>query len=1020
MQQKHVQTDSEDDGLVLDDGQLTPTNSARAQQDKCIDLVEMFCAGNTRSKKAMYRIFPVELFIPIESRPDLISRHTASSVFKATRTTRSLPHFSFDFDMKATASDKQRSVRLPSAISATASSRALGTGAFEKWLSDARSQGEHWRNIIEAVLVNHERPELVWRDEMRSELRRALAAEIVALEKKRYVAETSDSSSASIAKWDHEMFYVTFESIQRELVVNGYFIEHLIPRVGDLTDAYEVVDPVVLAWHLSDHLSVEPNLQRRLLCVRCLRLIIRRYAMTFHGQLPTRQVLAMLENHSSYSLAFLRECFLLLNTAIATTRNAPSESLNRLSALVATAVVSVLSDPALIRTLSHARSSTSLDTEDEDSDDEGFLDCDEEQGYVNNESDGLIRAGMTVLLAIVRRSKYTLLLVRPKRAFICRLLTVETLDHITVSLILTLLTQLSMLDSHASALAATTSHAALKPVADGNWKSLALVYILFASCDPNGMGMCLQAAEFLKEHYAVSVRATRHASVGGNSSNATERAPKSELHDLLNDALGYGGCGMAPLLASNSPETFAEVFNAHEKRAADVMWGRKQRIRLFRYLKRTYAASSDDSTNQLDEPRARALAPSDHAESDDDDIYVGHIFLQSYIEGDGQFLTEWTFEMFTHLIHALFARLLDLGRTKSVFGASGPPSPAKRARTEPWEVQVMILKALVKLVPSNCADVEIERAHFESLLTPLRRSLLGESDQIRGVLALELFIAILSAPQDRSVNTAACRLFLEEKGLSVMGDALERMLNPTYQQLLKAESTKGVTHTARVLLYRITDVLTTLSAQPAGIQAIQANPRVVTSLLELSSKKTIMSYSEDAAAVCLNCLANLCFYDELRALVVEAGGLLNLIETSAFCPADDITETPASVDDSDSSSDAPVILQHKPSRFFNAVRGAALTLRACLNDKSFSEQSSTYQVLKQLLTPSLVRVRSCVCRCALYDAIALASTDVFVCVLLLASDLAHVARSVHPRAPVDRRHQLVDTHLDEQHAQAPR
>lgn len=941
-----MQTDSEDEGIADDDAQLTPTNSARVQQDKCIDLVEMFCAGNTRSKKAMYRIFPVELFIPAESRLDLISRHTASSMFKATRTNRSL--LSFDFDMKPN-SEKQRN-RM---VSTAASSRTLVAGAFEKWLNDARSQGEHWRSIIEAVLTSHERPELVWRDEMRSELRQALRAEIDALEKKRRLSDAD--TSGSIARWDHEMFYVNFKSIQKELIVNGYFIEYLIPKIADLANSYEVVEPIVLAWHLSDQLAVEENMQRKLLCVRCLRLIIRRYAMIFQGQLPTRQVLSMLENHSNYSLGFVRECLMLLNTAIATTRNAPTESLNRLSALVATAVIGILSDPVLISALSSSRTS-SLDTEDEDSDDEGFMDCDEEQGYVNNENDGLIRAGLTVLLAIVRRSKYTLLLVRPKRAFICRLLAVETLDHITISQILTLLKLLSMVDS------STTSTSSLSPTpssgkatSDANWKSLALVYVLFASCDPNGMGMCLQAAEFLRDNYAVQTRLNRTAS-GNSMSPASDRLPKSELQGILDEALGYGGCGMGPLLASSSAETFAEVFNAHEKRAADVMWGRKQRIRLFRYLKSKYVAAAVSSENQADEHFALAGCNGGVAAMDEDDIFVGGIFIQSYIEGDGQFLTEWTFGMYANLINELFLRLTDLGRTKSVFGASGSTSPPKRSRSEPWQVQVMILKALVKLVPSNCSDIEIKKEHYESLLTPLRRSLLGESDQVRGILALELFIAILSAPQDRSVNTPSCRVFLEERGLAVLSDALERMLNPSYQQLLKSESEKGTAHTARVLLYRITDVLTTLSAQPGGIPAIQKNPRVVTSLLELSSRKTIMSYSEDTAAVCLNCLSNLCYYDELRALVVESGGLLYLIETSVFCPADDISETAASVEDT--SSDAPVILQRRASRFFSAVRGSALTLRACLNERNFSESSSAFQVLKQLLTPSFVRVRS--------------------------------------------------------------
>lgn len=970
--QAQLPTDSEDDDGVVDDDdlQLTPTNAVRGQQDKCIDLVELFCAGNTRSKKAMYRIFPVELFIPADTRGlDLISRHTASSAFKATRANRSLPHFSFDFDMK-TGSDKPR--QRMTIVSTAASTRTLVGGAFERWLGDARSQGEQWRNIIEAVLVDHERPELVWRDEMRSELRHALHVEIEALEqKRRLLSDDAVASSGSIARWDHEMFYVSFQSIQRELVVNGYFIEHLIPKIADLANAYEVVEPIVLAWHLSDQLAVELDAQRKLLCVRCLRLIIRRYAMLFHGQLPIRHVLSMLEHHSSYSLGFVRECLLLLHTAIATTRNAPSESLNRLSALVASAVVNVLSDPALLSTLSSSRTGSNLDTEDEDSDDddEGFVDGDDEQSFVNNENDALLRAGLIVLLAVVRRSKYTLLLVRPKRAFLCRLLAVETLDHITVSQILTLLKQLSLLDSSAAPVSSGLSRSLSPPsasskssVSDANWKSLALVYLLFASCDPNGMGMCIQAAEFLREHFALSTRTSRAVSSSGvGTAGAADRSSKSELHNILDEALGCGGCGMSPLLASSSADAFADVFNAHEKRAADVKWGRKQRIRLFRYLKNKYVAASSEnqhdghftlSSNGVGNDMGTGGADDD---DDEDDMFIGNIFLQSYIKGDGQFLTEWTVGMYTSLINELFLRLADLGRAKSVFGASGSTSPVKRSGSEPWQAQVMILKALVKLVPTSCSDVAIKKEHYESLLVPLRRSLLGESDQVRGILALELFIAILSAPQDRSVNTPACRQFLEERGLAVLSEALERMLNPSYQQLLKSGSEKGVAHTARVLLYRVTDVLTTLSAQPAGVQAIQKNPRLISSLLELSSRKTILSYSEEAAAVCLNCLSNLCFYDELRAVAVESGGLLHLIETSAFCPADDVAETAASVEDT--NRDAPVILQRRQSRYFSAVRGAALTLRACLNERNFSESAPTFQVLKQLLTPSFVRVR---------------------------------------------------------------
>lgn len=908
----------------------SPTNSTQGRVDKCIDLVEMFCAGNTRSKKAMYRIFPVELFIPVESRQDLISRHTASSLLKSTRNNRSMPHFSFDFDSKSSADNKRNRV-----MSMAPSARNAGNGAFQNWLSDARSQGECWRDIMLAVVDTHERPELVWRNEMRMELREALQLEIEHLESRR----SSEETAASIARWDHEMFYVNYHSMQRELIVNGYFIEYLIPKLADLANSYEVVEPIVLAWHLSDHLAVEVNQQWRLQCIRCLRLLIRRYAMLFHGQLPTRHVLALLENHNEQPLEFVRECFLLLSTAIETTRNAPSESLNRQSTLVASSVIGVLSDPIFLSNLATCENND-RDTEDEDSDDEDLVDGEEDQVYVNNESDATVRAGVNVLLAIVRRSKFSLLLIRPKRVFMCRLLAVETLDHITISRILLILKQLSALDQNSSNYnAIVAQRGSGKSTMDTNWKSLALVYMLFASCDPKGMGMCLPVAEFLKENFTDILQ----------SANGTNIATtKSEFSDLLSEALGFGGCGMGQLLNSCSSESFTDVFNAHEKRAADVSWGRQQRARLFQYLKRKFVATSGNQ-NESD-----VDMPSKY-DNVDDEVFVGNIFLNSYVEGDGQFLNFWTTEMYTSLINALFLRLLDLGRTKSVFGGINDPAKQRKGR-EPWEIQVLILKALVRLVPAQCANVEIKREYYESLLTPLRRTLLGDSDQIRGILAMELLIATLSSTQEENVNTAICRSFLGEKGLSVVGEALNRMLNPTYQTLLKAGDADA-TNSARVLLYRVTEVLSTLAKHQDGIQAIKQNPTLITLLLELSSKQTIMRYSEDAAAVCLSCVTSMCQSEELSRVVVDAGGLLNLIETSAFCPAEEIAEAPVSADEEghSSSSEGPVVLQRKQTRFFTAVKNASLALRACLNAKP-SDDSPTFQVMKQLLTPSFVRV----------------------------------------------------------------
>ncbi|KAG2530224.1 hypothetical protein BBO99_00003099 [Phytophthora kernoviae] len=67
-------------------------------------------------------------------------------------------------------------------------------------------------------------------------------------------------------------------------------------------------------------------------------------------------------------------------------------------------------------------------------------------------------------------------------------------------------------------------------------------------------------------------------------------------------------------------------------------------------------------------------------------------------------------------------------------------------------------------------------------------------------------------------------------------------------------------------------------------------------------------------------------------------------------------EKNSSDDDVNSKIDMVEEVQRKPSRFFGAIRSAALVLRACLSAKSAIVPSLATQVLQQLLTPSFVRV----------------------------------------------------------------
>uniref|UniRef100_A0AAV1U6Q8 DnaJ homologue subfamily C GRV2/DNAJC13 N-terminal domain-containing protein n=1 Tax=Peronospora matthiolae TaxID=2874970 RepID=A0AAV1U6Q8_9STRA len=430
-------------------------------QEMCVDLVEMFCAGNISSTETMYRIFPVGLFMPAKICVEPKVQHTvASPLFAKTALGssggRALPHFSFEFDQPRRQSTATSNVLGADGSVGTKRNRFVkyasnagdfGGSAFEIRLGEARKKGEHWREIMKAILCTHESPELVWRVPMRAELYSALRGEIEAHgRRRRHMVENKIVQFGErIPLWHHEMFDVRYPSLDKELVVNNYFVEYLIPRVADLTNTYEIAEPVLLAWHLFDRLAVEDDENRTIMCARCLRLVVRRYAMLFHGQIPAHYVLVLLRDHMNHSPAFVRECFLLLSAAVVTSRNIRSAHFGQLGTIVARTVVDVLADPALLASLS-----TPLESVDEVDEDTSvrFVDPEDKAVVIVNQRDGMLRAGISVLLTITRSDKSVLQLLRPKRIFLCRLIAVETLDHVTITHIFFLLEQLELLDNN--------------------------------------------------------------------------------------------------------------------------------------------------------------------------------------------------------------------------------------------------------------------------------------------------------------------------------------------------------------------------------------------------------------------------------------------------------------------------------------------------------------------------------------------------------------------------------------------
>jgi len=81
------------------------------------------------------------------------------------------------------------------------------------------------------------------------DLQKALKIEI-----KKQEVQVKDNSTSVALTWYHEFFQVQYDSFQTELVVNGYFIEYLIPKLEDLADPYEVI--LTFAFILCMHIML--------------------------------------------------------------------------------------------------------------------------------------------------------------------------------------------------------------------------------------------------------------------------------------------------------------------------------------------------------------------------------------------------------------------------------------------------------------------------------------------------------------------------------------------------------------------------------------------------------------------------------------------------------------------------------------------------------------------------------------------------------------------------------------------
>ncbi|KAF0736922.1 hypothetical protein AaE_008968, partial [Aphanomyces astaci] len=230
----------------------------------------------------------------------------------------------------------------------------------------------------------------------------------------------------------------------------------------------------------------------------------------------------------------------------------------------------------------------------------------------------------------------------------------------------------------------------------------------------------------------------------------------------------------------SDPVVLAAIFNADSVQAADVLWGATLRQRLF-----TSLASATRGRRRLSTTRGRNDSGGEYfdahqhdplVQGGDLDICVGHLFLKAFVEHEGSFRTTWTQTMYDTTIHALVVRLSPTSRGSFVSNV-----PSHDVDDDPMAVQVLVLRALYHLIRRAGHHVVIDPSVLDVVLSPLKRSLLGEVDQARGGAGLRLLTLLLTPP---NVNASTC-LDAVISSFTLVHEAIDKTLQPRYLQFIR-------------------------------------------------------------------------------------------------------------------------------------------------------------------------------------------------------------------------------------------
>lgn len=182
-----------------------------------------------------------------------------------------------------------------------------------QWIKDIRKKGELWVQFMAAIQQTHFEPDLIWNRLHRSELRKALRDEIANMK-----AQRPDNIELN---WEFESFQVRYQATLDELVVNGYYLRALLPKLLKFDADFHLDAPTNFAWHLHDRIGAfdygDPTVADTIIrCLIAMRLLLFQYPLIFGGNMPFHQIRRTLQMKSSIEIHI--QCLMLATTAINT------------------------------------------------------------------------------------------------------------------------------------------------------------------------------------------------------------------------------------------------------------------------------------------------------------------------------------------------------------------------------------------------------------------------------------------------------------------------------------------------------------------------------------------------------------------------------------------------------------------------------------------------------------------------------------------------------------------------------